>query len=305
MGVCPMSILQDIGLITFDLLLLLVTNPVAIIPLAGYIILFASIILILLYGILNLKSLVRFFGEKILKIKNYFSDAEQDETEEKQGLSSDLVDVISVALIVSVIFSGILFGATALNSNFQPEWTAVNERIDPTQMPVQIPAEKQLFNIKKDKNYVIFPFSRYEISGIVVAKNTFLFDTVKNISPVDIGLIYGELARPEYRKDAVFFLSFMRHLMPHFRSGIKLDNICAYYSHNHIIPSNNNILKAVKSLKNNQTVMLKGYLVYVNTGGCSNWGSPNMIPGACDSTILSGCEIIYVDEVRTDGRVYK
>ena len=228
-------------------------------------------------------------------------------TKKFSGDESWLNDGIDIAVRAFVIgflsFCIVVVYNTIHPSLFNTTYIETNETIDPTKMPVvgQITTEKP-FLMTKDIDFTLTPIAKYHISGIVVAKNTNLLDDkrYKKLGPIDIGLIFGKLAEPENRH-ALDFSSFDRGLRPVIKSNISWDVACHYLSHNHLIPANDNILRASFSLENGQTATFDGYLVTVNSS-IGDWGHNDMIPtGECKPI----CQIIYLTEIRIGKRIYR
>ncbi len=180
-----------------------------------------------------------------------------------------------------------------------------NGLIDTSLEPAQvlINTKEPIIRNIKDREYYIFPMAIYEIAGVVAVKNTnsLILLGGADLGPVDIGLVWGELTKPEnYRHVKVS--SAFRLMMPSVGSEVNLtrEYIQTHMSHNHIIPANDLILSTVNSLNKNEKVILRGYLVDVrikhNNGLKSIWKSSLRR----DDHLLNsgaGCEVFYVTDV--------
>ena len=176
--------------------------------------------------------------------------------------------------------------------------------IDTATEPLQIPfrTENPIMHKTKEAEYYIFPLAVYEIAGIVAVKNmeSMLLLGGVDLGPVDIGMVWGKLAEPENYKN-IKFTSAFRMMMPSVEREINLerDYVQTHCSHNHIIPSNSEILDAVRNLKVNEKVILRGYLVEVKIKTSQMqtvWKSSLRR----DDHLLNsgaGCEVFYVTDV--------
>ena len=251
-----------------------------------------------IFGIIIFLVVISVFLEGITFIKKFLlEDTEPKEDDEsiEEILLNDGMDIAISAIVIGFIGICIFFAYNSTHpSLITTSNTETREIIDPTKMPVVEPiTSEKPFIITKDKDYTLTPIAKYRISGIVVAKNTTLDDSVRKIGPIDIGLIFGKLAESE-NQNILSFRSSERYLYPQFNTNFPLDVACHYWSHNHIIPANNNIFKAANSLENGQAVTFDGYLVIVKFSA-GNWGKIEMIPtGVCKPI----CQVIYVSEVR-------
>jgi len=181
----------------------------------------------------------------------------------------------------------------------------VNALVDTSFEPVQLPiqAENPIIHNVKGSEYYIFPLAIYEIAGVVVVKNTNTLAMLggTDLGPVDIGLAWGELAKPENLKHIKVSSAF-RLMMPSVDSeiGLSSDYIGRHMSHNHIIPSNGAILSAVKSLNKNEKVILRGYLVDVRVKDSNGYRSIWKSSLKRDDHLLNsggGCEVFYVTDL--------
>lgn len=74
------------------------------------------------------------------------------------------------------------------------------------------------------------------------------------------------------------------------------DTLTAYFSNNHLIPSNDNIEKLIKKIKENDYIKLKGYLVNAKTKKASTMDSFDSSISRVD-TGGGACEVIYVTDI--------
>lgn len=177
--------------------------------------------------------------------------------------------------------------------------TYINGVVDTSKEPVQIPlvVGNPIKYNAKGSEYLIYPLAAYEIAGIVAAKNTSSILGANALGPVDIGLVWGKLAETEYYRN-IKFASAFRLMIPSVKGDLNLgkDYVQTHFSHNHIIPSNEEILDVVKNLSINEKVVMRGYLVEVFLNNRSIWKSSLKR----DDHLLNsgaGCEVFYVTDI--------
>ncbi len=215
----------------------------------------------------------------------------------------------SLADFLILFFVAIIF-ITFIQSINRPVITnklAAAGEIDVSKDPVQTATTASFASpIKKtihDRTYKLYPQADYKIAGIVVGKNTFfMLDGGAEIAPIDIGLAWGKMAEPEYDKHMSYhssgrYLSW--HYKPEFPFTYQFLN--SHASHNHIIPAGDNILKALKSLKNKEKVYMEGYLVNVKEKETYSWHTSL----SRHDTEAGACEVFYVKKVRIGNKVYE
>jgi len=150
--------------------------------------------------------------------------------------------------------------------------------------------------------YRLTPVANYKICGMVLAKNTFFMDEIADIAPIDIGLAWAKMTEPEYDKYMNYrssnrFLDFSPNPVPEF---ISFEYLNSHVSHSHIIPSNDNVFKAVNSFRNKEKICLEGYLVNIKS---KDYFTPTSVSRT--DTAGGACEIIYVMRVRIGNNFYE
>jgi hypothetical protein len=178
--------------------------------------------------------------------------------------------------------------------------------IDTSSDPIQIEytTDKPLIHKVNNKEYYIYPLAKYEIAGMVVAKNSqFILDD-RDLGPIDIGLSWGKLALPEYSKYIKFNSAF--RLMPsEINYGMPLsgDYIQTHSSHNHIIPSSNNILDRVSGFNIGDKVLMKGFLVEVKDKNDRKLWKSSLVRDDHVFNSSGGCEVFYVTDIITENKI--
>lgn len=135
----------------------------------------------------------------------------------------------------------------------------------------------------------------YVIEGRVVTRRTFRHDPTSAVSPLDLGIVWGDLAAPGGTDDIAFGTG---HRMIWFSNAPDADLPKAWkdqVTNNHLIPANPQVNDALMAIEVGARVRLRGYLVTVTGDGISPWRSSTRRD---DGSIVGGCEIILVTDVQ-------
>ncbi len=209
--------------------------------------------------------------------------------------------------LFTLCFIIILF-LSILSACDRPKLTGVDpDEIDTSRDPVQTAHKADELIIKEIKEgyFTITPVAEYKISGVVVGKGTYSSDWDGEISPVDLAISWGKLTEPE-SSQYIKYTQGNRWYFYQYKPESPLDNsyIVSHSSNNHIIPANENIRRAVKSVNRKDKVVLEGFLVNLK-------GIYKEQPVAWNTSLSrtdtgsGSCELFYVTRVRIDTRVYE
>lgn len=159
--------------------------------------------------------------------------------------------------------------------------------------PIQTSYSGKTFTISDIyETYTIIPVANYEISAKVVSTANYNHDKL-GISPVDLCVVWGKIVN-----DSNIVYSQGGRICSYRYTGTVSDDITSHMSNNHIIPANDSIANAIKSIKTNDVVTIKGYLVdvtktYIVGDGKWMWKTSQTRYDTRDGS----CEIIYVTSV--------
>lgn len=164
--------------------------------------------------------------------------------------------------------------------------------------PVQQSASGQVIKTIDDTDVEItFKYS-YVLAGRVVDVQPYLPTKIQNkLSPIDIGVTWGFLARDEYHNTVEWSSAGTRFLT--FRTNnteltSNMNRVTQHLSNNHLIPATDELERQIKSIKEGDYIKLDGYLVdvyhTVGTNGYFKWNSSISRSDGGDGA----CEVIYV-----------
>jgi len=153
--------------------------------------------------------------------------------------------------------------------------------------------------------FTITPVAEYSISARVVSTRSYSGKWTASLSKVDLALVWGKMSDQSMDK----FISYKqrnRWYYYKYSPEFPLDNnyIITHSSNNHIIPSNYNLSLALKEIRKNDIVEIKGYLVKIS----GFWGKKKVFWGTSTSRNDSGdrsCELIYAKTIRINDRMFR
>jgi hypothetical protein len=190
----------------------------------------------------------------------------------------------------------------------KPEPIAVESgEIDTSQDPIQSAADQDyiIFLGIEDGIFELTPMAEYKASVMVMGKESYSYGWMGQVVPIDLALAWGKLTEPQYDEhinysqgDRYYFFEYDAE------SPLDAGYIGKHSANNHIIPATENILKALKSIKKKQKVVLEGYLVFLNgtyKGEKVFWNSSLTRDDHGDNS----CELFYVERARIGDFVYE
>ncbi|MBN1522310.1 MAG: hypothetical protein JW928_07230 [Candidatus Aureabacteria bacterium] len=209
---------------------------------------------------------------------------------------------------IKLLFSFLIFLFLAGCSK-PPEVSEVSQTaVNPSYPPLQKQyTGTQVFTKQfPGADFTIRPLQSYEVSARVVSKKNYGYWTWQGrLAPVDLALAWEELSKPHYVK----FVSFsQRSRWYYFRlkSDAPFDTGFVYErsSNNHIIPHNDNVLRALRRVRKNNIIKLAGYLVRVDgkwNGRAVWWQSSTSRSDTGDGS----CEVIYATSLQKKDKIYR
>ena len=208
-----------------------------------------------------------------------------------------LISTVFCSLILALYF---YFGLFHISKNFH-ELTSLTNLPE----PLQTICENQTVTVSGlDYTAEIQYKASYSIYGRVVAKKYYLPTSAKNkLSEYDLGLTWGMLSDPSHDNDISYKHEQERRLTVRASQSLvaKLGGstgLTRSLSNNHLLHSNEDILKALRNVQLNDYIHIEGYLVYVNIyyNNSSSYYVWNSSLSRTDSGD-GGCEIIYVTNI--------
>ena len=179
--------------------------------------------------------------------------------------------------------------------------------IDTSQEPTQTAySGDEYFTFEiKNGSFTIRPVASYSVSALVVGKKHYLLGWESDLSPFDLALAWGKLADAEYDKEMTYSQADRWYFYCYGqRLGLNASYISSHSSNNHIIPSSENVLNAVSSLRKREKVTIDGFLVNVTGSYRGNRQFWNTSLSRKD-TGNGSCEVFYVRRIKVGDHVYE
>jgi hypothetical protein len=141
----------------------------------------------------------------------------------------------------------------------------------------------------------------YLLEGRVVTRREFRNDATSAVSPLDLGIVWGDLAEPG-RADAIDFRALPRAVS--YRPGpdaVLTEDWEEQITNNHLIPASQAVNDALMAVEVGAHVRIRGYLVVVTGEGIAPWRSStrrndNTIIGGCEIILVTGVEVLHADK---------
>jgi len=154
------------------------------------------------------------------------------------------------------------------------------------------------------------PLASYTIWAKVVGLRSYAgYDKGASGFPIDLALVWGDVAKSDYNKYVSFNFSDTSSTNEWLESRLKTETqpwTMGYYqshvSNNHICPANQNLYNAIMSVKKGDQVILKGYLVEAKTSAGKRIMASSQIR---TDTGGGACETFYVQSVQIGDKVYE
>ena len=105
-------------------------------------------------------------------------------------------------------------------------------------------------------SFTLTPKAKYRLSGRVVSRESYSGGWESDISPVDLAIVWGKLAEPPYDK----YISYSQSGRWYFyktklECPLEPTYVTTHSANNHIVPVNENVGRAAKSVKKKDTVV--------------------------------------------------
>lgn len=218
---------------------------------------------------------------------------------------------IALCFIVLFICAMALYrgGCTIIDLRPNPsavDYNPIDTSLDPLQedfkAQASIPISKNIDGLKA----LLTPKAKYKIAGRVVSKRHYYMDWLSKLSPVDLAIAWGPMATKQFDEHVSYSHS-DRYYSYRYTGEFSGDpSIIATHSANeHLIPANDRIAKALKSIKTDEIVELEGVLVDVDWMDEKSEAKNLSTSLTRDDVGAGACEIIYVSKVRIKNNVYQ
>jgi hypothetical protein len=231
-------------------------------------------------------------------------DPYYDESIMPQKHISIITKVIFILLIILLLYF-ILNNRKSINTSEYGESSIME---DPIQKDI---SSKKIIIKQIDNEYTckIYPRASYKMTVKIKGINTINFtdpDWRKKLSKYDLGVVWGKLA-DKYYDEYIDYSQINRVLVYTCTSNIdlSLSYISTHLSNNHTIPANDNVLKGIASLKEDDICYIEGKLVDFEIF------KDNKIIAFMDTSLVrtdsgdGACETMYIEKIILGDKTYE
>ncbi len=175
--------------------------------------------------------------------------------------------------------------------------------VDPMQTPLEPP--ERVAVTRGDRHFTIEKTHHYEVSGEVLSATAYDVTWSNEFFDVDVGLLWGpsrERFKEKYHFSQMGRWLFWRSETP--VTDAERDDITRHISNNHLIPAEGrkHLASAVRWVSSGDHVKITGSLVRVlDETGAQLVRSSTVREDSGDGA----CEVIWVDSLQINGRVYR
>lgn len=206
---------------------------------------------------------------------------------------SNIITYFIICIIIIWIYKNI-------NVTKNVEYVSLNNIQSPKQARTSGNINKVINEWNVEINYV----AQYKVTGRVVdVQDYYGYDLQNKLSPRDVGLTWGELAKEKNHSNLTWsslgnrFLSWRSSNSEWIKEMGGVNEITKCYSNNHLIPSDDKNKKLIKKIKEGDFVRIEGYLVNIyskkSDGSYFYWNTSTSRSDSGDGA----CEVIYVTNV--------
>ena len=151
----------------------------------------------------------------------------------------------------------------------------------------------------------INPVAEYELSALVLGRRNYGSGWTAAISPCDLAVAWGKMVITGLHQRVSWSQS-GRWYYWRYREDFPFDNsfISRYSANVHAIPANHNLRAALLRIGSGDTISLHGYLVRINAykDGEHYWWNSSL---SRNDTGDGSCEVMYIEEIRHRGMMYR
>lgn len=169
----------------------------------------------------------------------------------------------------------------------QPDWPGPVALAEPVQTAVTIAA------VQHD-GFTLQPLAHFDVEGIVVGRQRYRLGREGDLSPYDIGLVWGIAAQPDLLR-VITYRQSSRFLWWRFRGQLPVgeDEMNRAMANIHTVPKNRSIRRQLARLRPGQVARLQGYLLSITAPDGWHWNSSM----TRDDTGHGACEVMLVESV--------
>jgi hypothetical protein len=210
------------------------------------------------------------------------------------------MNLFSRSWVILFLFLLLLLAEGCIDIPVTPSDTG--EQIDTSQGPIQTPYQGEPIILKtREREVTLVPVATYETHVLVVSTTSYT-DEDSDISPLDFCVVWSNLSQDYYLEYATFTQT-NRACICTYEAGSPVDDpfVLTAFVNIHLIPSSQDILTALHTIRKGQKIILEGYLVNIYYKGALYIETSTSLTD--EGT--GACEILYVTRIQVGSTVYR
>lgn len=211
--------------------------------------------------------------------------------------------ILIVALVIGIVIITKSLGLRrAIN---QINYNGLSAYNDPLQTDVSIGDFTAQYG---GKDWEISPKADYRLVAKVKSVHHISSrqDVAAEIGKYDLALAWGKLVDSQYDKYITYSQSGRSYsYIGSLDCPLSDQYISEHSANNHIIASNDSILKGVEGIKTNDIIYMEGYLVNISREEEKEKYEWNTSLSRNDNSYNSGCEVFYVKRLQIGSEIYE
>jgi hypothetical protein len=168
--------------------------------------------------------------------------------------------------------------------------------------PRQSATERQPFTVPSRRGRVtLVPRAAYDLGAVVLSRERYHLDASAFLSPLDLAVAWGEAAEAGVRERFSIYQGGRFFTWSTRDASLDLGRLAGQMANVHVIPATPNVRRALLGIGREDVVRLSGLLVDAEAPDGFRWATS--LSRSDDGA--GSCELLFVEEVQVDSRVYR
>ena len=214
-------------------------------------------------------------------------------------------NTIKLAFYCSAGLTILFIFVLILNSFYIPKAAEIDmSEISVLSQPIQKETIVSEFVVsRKGKELKVIPLADFDINGVVVSTKRYYSGFDAAVVPIDIGIVWGEITKPENIAN-IYFEQIVRFLRYRITGDLPFgyDYINKNVANIHAVPENKKIKRVLNSINKYDKVHLKGYLIQIESISNKNYRRRSSLTR--DDTGDGACEVMWINHVKINHKIY-
>lgn len=144
--------------------------------------------------------------------------------------------------------------------------------------------------------YVLKPIASFQVAGRVLGAKKYSSDREAELAPVDLAMGWGPMSNPDVLRAIDISQGGRFYRWRAANLPIPAREITRHSANMHLVPASEDVLRALRAVRAEQTVRFKGYLLEVSADDGWRWKSSttraDQGAGACELVLVDALEVL-------------